>query len=167
MNGAVVLRRVYDRAGRLVREIQRDVALEYAEFDLLGRPRLTRTLRYDTSGCDLYSKLPCGDGPVDGGEVPPVEVYTQLHRWSVYSDERERWRMPFLGANEPDAADDGWRRWLGEERDDTGSVISISQEPRGSGLAFCVTYLDAIFRCRRALGPPCVIAARKSPDLLG
>ncbi|HVT43620.1 MAG TPA: hypothetical protein VMT00_04450, partial [Thermoanaerobaculia bacterium] len=102
----------YDAAGRLTKRANADAATELGDFDLLGRPGVTRTSRY--AGRSGLS-----------GEPVLVDVHTQGHVWSVFDGERSRWRMPVAGDALP-ASESGsaWRTWIDEERDAAGNLAA-------------------------------------------
>ncbi|HEX9982630.1 MAG TPA: Ig-like domain-containing protein [Thermoanaerobaculia bacterium] len=105
--------------GRLVRVANRTAAIEYDDFDRLGRPRKTRSIRYrDNSG-------------LAGMDV--LDVHTQEHRWTVFDGERSRWRMPAAGNGVPsgDSASP-WLAWIDETRDAASNLTGITEELSGS-----------------------------------
>jgi len=104
-SGSVLTAYEYDDAGRLTAVRNKDAAVEYADFDLLGRPKTTHAIRYD-AGSGLSSKT-------------LLDIHTQTHTWSIHNEERESWRMPVAGSAVP-SADDPTAQWLQtitEERD--------------------------------------------------
>src|SRR5438128_620696 len=77
------LARVLQRTSRPgVSRDKRDGAVEYDDYDLLGRPHTTRSYRY-AKGSGLTT-----------AEVR--DVHTQNHEWNEFG-ERTRWRMPAAG----------------------------------------------------------------------
>ncbi|HVR40206.1 MAG TPA: RHS repeat-associated core domain-containing protein [Thermoanaerobaculia bacterium] len=110
----------YDDAGRLIRVATADAAVEYDDFDLLGRARTTRTIRYKKTGC-LPSLIPCGTGLSTSPQI--AEVHTQGHVWSAFDGERSRWRMPVTGPTLPTSeTDTPWRNWIDEQHDAAGNL---------------------------------------------
>jgi RHS repeat-associated protein len=108
----------YDGAGRLTRAANRDAAIEYADFDLLGRPRLTRTIRYAN-----------GSGLTASPAV--LDVHVQGHAWSAFEGERQRWRMPAAGWTLPSGETaTSWLEWIDESRDAVGNVV-VQREALG------------------------------------
>jgi len=131
----------YDAAGRLTRVANRDAAIEYDEFDLLGRPRLSRLVRYKKNGC-IPSAVACGSGLSASPQI--AEVFTQGHEWSVFDDERSRWRMPAVGSVLPATeADTLWRNWIVEERDAGANLVRQQEALTLSAPPAGVTILDA------------------------
>jgi RHS repeat-associated protein len=112
--GDPYLRYRYDLGGRLIEEASRDGATQYDQFDLLGRPGITHTIRYSNHS---------------GLEQQPVilDVHTQQHVWSLFNGERDRWRMPAAGnATAAGNPSSGWRSWIIEEHDAAGNLKRIS-----------------------------------------
>ncbi len=108
----------YDGGGHVTRVRNKDAAIEYDDYDLLGRPKLTRTIRY-TNGSGL-------------GAPVTLDVHTQTHTWSVFDDERESWRMPAAGPLP--MGDNTASPWLGTivETRDAGS--NLVQQQSGSSI---------------------------------
>jgi YD repeat-containing protein len=106
-------RYLYDFGGRLRRVTSGDAAVEYDDRDWMGRPRVTRSIRYrDHSGLSASPEV--------------LDVHTQGHVWSVYEGERERWRMPAAGSALPGAELGGrWRAWIVEEHDAAGNISGL------------------------------------------
>jgi len=108
-------KRTYDNAGRLARVADADSAIEYADYDLLGRPGTTRTIRYK-DGSGLATAI-------------VLDVHTQHHQWSVFEGERKRWRMPYAGSAAPTPEPDTpWRSWIDEQYDGAGNLIAQREE---------------------------------------
>jgi len=119
------IRYSYDDAGRLTRVASAESAIEYDNFDFLGRPQTTRTIRYKKTGC-IPAIVACGAGLTDPTQI--AEEYTQGHVWSVFDGERSRWRLPVVGASLPSTeADTPWRNWIDEQRDAAGN-LTLQQE---------------------------------------
>jgi YD repeat-containing protein len=101
----------YDAAGRLKRAANKDAAVEYGNYDLLGHPRTTNAYRYanDTGLNDLASRI-------------LRDAHTQGHVWNVFG-ERTRWRMPAAGSALPPTETVGsWRTWIDETHDGAGNL---------------------------------------------
>ncbi|MGK2860042.1 MAG: Ig-like domain-containing protein [Thermoanaerobaculia bacterium] len=110
----------YDLAGRVVKVANADSAVVYEDFDLLGRPHVSRFVRYAKAPCTSSPSGFCGSGFTTGAVA---EVYTQGHEWSVF-DERARWRMPRAGSELPAVEPESpWRGWIEEEFDGAGNVV--------------------------------------------
>jgi RHS repeat-associated protein len=113
----------YDAAGRLTRVRNADAGSEYASYDLLGRPGITRTVLYQNHS---------------GMATTPAEldVFTQSHTWSVFG-ERTSWTMPAPGRT-PVTADPAspWRNVINETRDEGGNLVdqSVLLTPPGGGI---------------------------------
>ena len=119
--GNPYLRYTYDLGGRLTEEASRDGATQYADFDYLGRPATTHTIRY-------------GDHSGLGGAPAIVDTHTQQHDWSFFDGERDHWRMPAAGSAAPNGnPSSGWRSWIIEERDAVGNLERLSHGNDGSG----------------------------------
>lgn len=123
----------YDNAGRLIRVRNRDAAVEYDNFDLLGRPQLTRSIRYK-NGSGLAT-------------AETLDVHTQEHRWSVFESERQRWRMPAAGSALPGAEPStAWRSWIDETYDAVANLTRQREELSASAPASGAVVMDAIAR---------------------
>jgi RHS repeat-associated protein len=110
-SGTPLIRYEYDAAGRLTRVANVDSAVIYGEHDFLGRPRMTRTVRYE-NGSGL------SDTPVVRDE------FTQNYRYDAW-DEIVRWSMPVRGPHAPAAEiGGGWRTWIDQEYDAGGNLIA-------------------------------------------
>jgi len=109
--GAVLTKYEYDGGGRLTAIRNKDAAIEYADFDLIGRPATTRTIRY-SSGSGL------GNGTV-------LDVHTQKHGWALHDGERDTWRMPAAGWTAPTQDDPAspWLQTITEEHDAGSNVV--------------------------------------------
>jgi RHS repeat-associated protein len=133
----VAVRYTYDGAGRLQRVANADAAIEFGEYDHLGNPGVTRSIRYQfQSGV--------GEAPVKR------DVHTQGHVWSVFG-ERTRWRMPAAGDELPDteAGPDeslSWLTWIEEERDGAGNARTRRQASAKSGEATGHLLTDTTWR---------------------
>ncbi|MBV9494352.1 MAG: Ig-like domain-containing protein [Acidobacteria bacterium] len=116
-----VLHYDYDEAGRLHRAANKSAACEYEDYDLYGRPRRTRSVRYaNESGLDASPKV--------------ADVHTQEHYWSVYGAERLRWRMPAAGQTVPATdPDSSWRGWITEEHDAGGNNSRLGTAKSAGG----------------------------------
>ena len=128
------IRYTYDDAGRLIRVAGADAAIEYDNFDLLGRPAVTRTIRYKKTGC-IPAAVPCGSG-LTSAQI--AEEYTQGHEWSVFDGERTRWRLPVVGSTLPsNEVASSWRNWIDEQRDGGANLIkqqeALSRTSSASG----------------------------------
>ncbi len=88
----------YNAAGRLSAVRNKDAAIEYAEYDQLGRPGVTRTYRY-LAGTGVETNR------------AELDVHVQRHTWSIYDGERTSWRMPAAGETPP-IADNPLSKWL-------------------------------------------------------
>jgi len=100
----------YDLANRLRSVASAGSAVEYDEYDLAGRPHVTRSIRYRAA-----SGLTTKD---------VLDVHTQRHVWSVFG-ERERFRMPIPGLTVPStASSSAWRSWIEEKHDPAGNIAS-------------------------------------------
>ncbi|MGA7613552.1 MAG: RHS repeat-associated core domain-containing protein [Thermoanaerobaculia bacterium] len=116
------VRYAYDDGGRLTRIASADAAIEYDQYDLLGRPHVTRTIRYTKTGC-IPAAVACGSGLTDAPQI--AEVYTQGHEWSVFDGERLRWRMPAVGATLPSSEPGGpWHGWIAQTYDGAGNITA-------------------------------------------
>ncbi len=101
----------YDAGARLKTIRNKDGAIEYEGYDLLGRPTITRTVRYANRS---------------GFDNPPVvlDVHTQTHAWSVFDGERDSWRMPAAGRTVgPDDPASPWLQTIAETRDAGSNLI--------------------------------------------
>jgi YD repeat-containing protein len=109
----------YDATGRPLSERNRDAGVLYEDHDFAGRPRITRTVRYEGQ-----------TGLSDSPQV--LDGYSQRHVWNVFG-ERESWTMP-VAKSEPLAAADAEAgvvlRRIVEERDGAGNLTAIRD---GSG----------------------------------
>jgi RHS repeat-associated protein len=111
----------YDAAGRLTLVRNKDAGIEYGEYDLLGRPHVTRSDRY--SG-----------GSGTGSSPSIAETHTQRHEWSPF-DERTSWTMPASGSSvPPDDPSSPWLQTIVETRD-AGSNIVEQNTPAGTVLS--------------------------------
>jgi RHS repeat-associated protein len=113
-SSAPVIQRIeYDTAKRVSRIANADAAIEYADYDFIGRPRTTRTYRYSGS---------------TGLKEDPVEriisdVHSQSHEWSIFDSERTSWRMPVTGATPGAANGSSWRSDIAEKRDAGANMV--------------------------------------------
>ncbi|HMJ85916.1 MAG TPA: RHS repeat-associated core domain-containing protein, partial [Vicinamibacterales bacterium] len=101
----------YDAGGRLNAVRNADGALEFAEFDFLGRPKVTRSIRYaNHSGLSARTI---------------ADVHSQRHSWSIFDDERSAYRMPDAGATPQgfDSLSSPWMQTIAEERDAGSNVV--------------------------------------------
>ena len=132
LNGKTFVQYTYDNGGRVARVASEDAAIEYDDYDLLGRPKTTRTIRYKKTGC-IPAIVSCGAGLTDPSAI--AEVYTQGHEWSVF-DERTRWRMPVVGSSLP-ASESGssWRHWIDEQRDAASNLVRQQEALGRNGTA--------------------------------
>ncbi len=113
LGGEVLESYGYDAAGRLATWTTRDARLVYENFDMEGRPRRTRQIRYaDRSGFSTATVL---------------DEHGQEHEWNVHG-ERSAWTMP-LPAN---YAVPGWTNRVEEDHDAMGNVIAIRRSRIGS-----------------------------------
>jgi RHS repeat-associated protein len=134
----------YDDASRITRIASADAAIEYDNFDLMGRPQVTRTIRYKKTGC-IPAIAGCGAGLVDSTQI--AEVYTQGHVWSVFDGERSRWRLPVAGSSLPaPEVDTPWRNWIDEQRDGAGNLVRQQEALSQTGTAGGDTVTQAIGR---------------------
>ena len=107
--GGAIEQFAYDAAGRLRAHRTADALLEYDQFDMQGRPRLTRQTRFaDRSGF--------------GGHVI-LDSFEQTHEWNVHG-ERVEWTMPRAVHAAPTQSD-GWTTHVEEKRNAMGDVESI------------------------------------------
>ncbi|MGH9419949.1 MAG: hypothetical protein ACRD3J_08250, partial [Thermoanaerobaculia bacterium] len=108
--GAPYRKYTYDLGGRLRAVISSDAATEYDQYDLMGRPGITRQIRYtDHSGLT--------------GTPVVSDAHTQAHVWTLFEGERERWRMPAAGMSVPDTEPASqWRTWIVETHDGGGNL---------------------------------------------
>ncbi len=113
-SGPVVIKYVYDEAGRLIRASNPDAGIEYGDYDGLGRPGTTYAYRYAS-----------GSGVSDSPVV--LDVHAQSHKWSAY-DERTRWTLPVAGRSIPetDATIRPWLLTIFEERDEGANLMRQS-----------------------------------------
>jgi len=138
------IRYSYDDASRITRIASADAAIEYDNFDLMGRPQITRTIRYKKTGC-IPAIVSCGAGLVDPAQI--AEVYTQGHVWSVFDGERSRWRLPVAGSSLPTTeVDTAWRNWIDEQRDSAGNLVRQQEAVAQTGTAGGDTVSQAIAR---------------------
>lgn len=118
--GIVIDERNYEVFGRLKLVRNKDAGIGYDEYDLLGRPQVTRAHRY-LAGTGLEST------PV------LLDVHSQRHTWSIHDGERTSWRMPAVGARVPvDLPGADWLDTIVEMRD-AGSNL-VSQTKNGGAL---------------------------------
>jgi RHS repeat-associated protein len=126
-SGALLERREYDAASRLVGLTTPDAKLTWENFTLDGKPRRTTQTRYRNAGA------------FGGGEV--LDSYTHEHRWNEHG-ERVRWSMPsYAGLS----LGSGWTTWVRESYDAAGNVATIEKvdgEFAGSG----TTLMEATHR---------------------
>ncbi|MEO8033612.1 MAG: RHS repeat-associated core domain-containing protein, partial [Acidobacteriota bacterium] len=113
----------YDSGGRLTRVANKDAATEYADFDLLGRPTTTRSMRYaNGTGLDPSPNI--------------SDRHAQANVWSIFDGERERYHMPSAdavpGGDDPTSP---WRGWIVETRDAGGNITDLSPALTISGAA--------------------------------
>ncbi len=107
----------YDLAGRVIRRSNKDVAIEYDDFNLAGQPRLTRQIRYkDESGL--------------GGFIV-LDQYEQTHSYNEHA-ERSGWTMPSYTGMTIAA---GWTKSLSLTRDAMGNLSGINRTLWGSSEA--------------------------------
>lgn len=114
ISGDPYLKYRYDSGGRLLAIASRDAAVQYEEYDLLGRASVTRSIRYaKRSGLSSAPEM--------------SDAHTQRHVWTIFDHERERWRMPAAGmtlpASEPPSS---WRSWIVEERDAASNITRVA-----------------------------------------
>ncbi len=113
LGGEVLESYGYDAAGRLATWTTREARLVYENFDMEGRPRRTRQIRYaDRSGFITATVL---------------DEHVQEHEWNVHG-ERSAWTMP-LPTN---YAVPGWTNRVEEDHDAMGNVIAIRRSRFGS-----------------------------------
>ncbi|MEO6486387.1 MAG: RHS repeat-associated core domain-containing protein, partial [Thermoanaerobaculia bacterium] len=108
----------YHPDGRLHRVRNAETAVEYEGYDLLGRPGITRSIRYSASSGVTAS--------------PAVaESYTQRHSWSIHDGERSSWTMPATGTAVPqDDPSSPWLQTIVETRD-AGANLVRQETPFG------------------------------------
>ena len=101
----------YDAGGRMTAVRNADGAIEFAEFDLLGRPKITRSIRY-ASHSGLSART-------------IADVHSQRHSWSIFDGERSAYRMPDAGATPQgfDSLSSPWMQTIAEERDAGSNVV--------------------------------------------
>jgi RHS repeat-associated protein len=104
----------YDEAKRITRIANKDAAVLYSLYDMLGRPRMTKTVRY-ANGTGL------SDNPAARAVL---DEHTQRHKWSVFDDERSEWTLPTAG--DPNAAQNSapWRTVITETWDTGSNLIA-------------------------------------------
>ncbi|MHB0972532.1 MAG: RHS repeat domain-containing protein, partial [Thermoanaerobaculia bacterium] len=112
--GSELVRYSYDSGSRVTRVANPDAAIEYGDFDLVGRARLTRLVRYDDHS---------------GLTLAPVERdrHAIEHRFDVFG-QVTAFRMPAavaVGQRVPDpgAVTDGWLGWIGQSWDAGGNLV--------------------------------------------
>jgi RHS repeat-associated protein len=108
--GPATLKYEYDKGGRLTKVRNRDAAIEYADFDNLGRAATTRTRRFAN-----------GSGLSDSATL--LDVHTQHHDYTVH-DERERWTMPAAGEAASALGGDAWLATILERRDSGANLVT-------------------------------------------
>jgi RHS repeat-associated protein len=116
----------YDDAKRISRIANRDAAVAYSLYDMLGRPRMTKTIRYAN-----------GTGLKDPADRVVLDEHTQRHEWSVFDGEREKWTMPVVGDPDVVANAAPWRTAITESWD-AGSNL-VSQTAGGASLTSATT----------------------------
>ncbi|MCM2317215.1 MAG: hypothetical protein NDJ92_18880, partial [Thermoanaerobaculia bacterium] len=133
----IAVRYTYDGGGRVIRIANADAAIEFGNYDELGNPALTRSVRYSGS-------TGLGAAPVAS------DTHTQGHVWNVFG-ERTRWRMPAAGSALPTGSDQApdvggsWFTWIDEERDAAGNVRVRRNAPGATGAVGTVLE-DTIWR---------------------
>lgn len=109
---------------RLIRVANVNAACEYDDYDLLGRPRITRAVRYAPGGS------------LENPEsLLPTDVHVQQHVWSVFDGERLRWRMPAAGSIPSSEPPSPWRSWIAERRDGGGNLLELTAASSATGSA--------------------------------
>ena len=121
--GAVLIQYAYDAAGRLLSVRDANGAVEYDGYDMLGRPAVTRAIRYRNAS-----------GLTPSPDV--LDVHAQGHVWTVFNGERKRWSMPVAGSTPPPSTSPSpWHTWIEETRDGGGDVVSQRSILASSGPA--------------------------------
>jgi len=99
---------------RLTRTANKDAAVEFRDYDDLGRPNQTVTYRYKND-----------TGLNDNVALRQVlDVHTQSHSWSIFDGERLGWRMPVTGDVNGPANGAAWLTQITENRDVSTNIIS-------------------------------------------
>ncbi|HEX7708965.1 MAG TPA: Ig-like domain-containing protein [Thermoanaerobaculia bacterium] len=114
LGGELLERFDYDLAGRVEMHATRDARIRYENFDMEGRPRRTRQIRY-------------ADGAGFAGTVP-LDEYVQEHTWNLHG-ERSEWTMPVAPG---EILPGGWTSRVEEARDAAGNVSSLRRTLAGS-----------------------------------
>lgn len=106
----------YDDAKRITRVANKDAAVTYSLYDMLGRPRITKSIRYAT-----------GSGLADAADRLILDEHTQRHEWSVFDGERSQWTMPVIG--DPNAVQNAapWRTTITENWDAASNLTSQAE----------------------------------------
>jgi hypothetical protein len=102
-----------EAGGRLSKWFTRDAQIAFENFDMEGRPRRTRQVRY-ANGSGFTAK-----------EV--ITEHVQEHEWNVHG-ERTAWTMPLPQA----FAVPGWTTRVEEDHDAMGNVTAIRRALTGS-----------------------------------
>ncbi|HEX8170970.1 MAG TPA: Ig-like domain-containing protein [Thermoanaerobaculia bacterium] len=124
-NGPVVTEIEYNDAKRIARVANKNGAVEYEAYDDLGRPTLTRTIRYaNESGLK-----PAPDRIVS-------DSHTQTHAWSVFGSERSSWSLPVAGTSPAAQNGTSWRTAVIETRDAGGNLVL--QQANGADIATAI-----------------------------
>lgn len=123
VSAPLIVRYDYDLIGhRLHRIANVNAACEYDEYDLFGRPRITRSIRYAPGG-----------NLADPATLIPTDVHVQQHIWSVFGIERARWRMPAAAAIPSSEPASQWRSWIDERRDGGGNLLELTATSGATG----------------------------------
>ena len=130
-SGAIIQAIEYDAAKRVKRIANKDAAVEFADYDLLGRPKTTRRIRYEG-----------GSGVNDDASTRILsDAHTQTHTYSMFDGERESYHMPIAGTTAGGANGGAWRDEIIEHRDAGSNLIehragsSIIATATGAGIA--------------------------------
>ncbi|MHB9000580.1 MAG: RHS repeat-associated core domain-containing protein, partial [Thermoanaerobaculia bacterium] len=125
--GPELVRYTYDAGSRVARVVNPDSAIEYEDYDWVGRPQLTRFFRYKGhTGLSANPEL--------------IDRHAMEHRFDVFGQVTS-FRMPAAVAvnqhvPDPGVVTDGWLGWIGQTWDAGGNLVEQrSLEPDATTLS--------------------------------
>ncbi|MHB9124265.1 MAG: GH-E family nuclease, partial [Thermoanaerobaculia bacterium] len=113
--GPELVRYTYDAGSRVARVANPDSAIEYEDYDWVGRPQLTRFFRYKGhTGLSANPEL--------------IDRHAMEHRFDVFGQVTS-FRMPAAVAvnqhvPDPGVVTDGWFGWIGQTWDAGGNLVA-------------------------------------------
>ncbi|HEX8411527.1 MAG TPA: hypothetical protein VF883_21920, partial [Thermoanaerobaculia bacterium] len=145
--GSTVEQLDYHPSGQLAKWRTRDAELSYENYDLEGRPRLTRQKRYaNHSGFGARTLL---------------DEFSQEHEWNVHG-ERKAWTMPSNGTLPPQ-----WTTRVEEHHDAEGNVETIQRTLSGASSSSSLlgaTYRNAGRPAKRTITTPSAATIARDYD---